>query len=206
MKKIKLYQKIMAVLILLFGLILLFSEPIKKQLIMSYNPNVSEKTSTKKDVSFDMNNVKRLSLYGIIKARFESENIQLLGKIYIPAIKLDLPIGKGVSNNVLSLGVGTMNPDQRMGFGNYALAGHNLDDGKTLFSPLYSKGKVGMNVYLTDMDKIFKYKINKLMYISPYQTSIIQSSKKPILTLITCNDDGSKRLVAQGVLVSVKKK
>ena len=196
----------MAVLILLFGLVLLFSEPIKKQLIMSYNPNVSEKTSTKKDVSFDMNNVKRLSLYGIIKARFESKNIQFLGKIYIPAIKLDLPIGKGVSNNVLSLGVGTMNPDQRMGFGNYALAGHNIDDDKTLFSPLYSKGKVGMNVYLTDMDKIFKYKINKLMYISPYQTNIIQSSKKPILTLITCNDDGSKRLVAQGVLVSVKKK
>lgn len=206
MKNIKLYQKIIAILVLLLGLALLFSEPIKKQLIITYSPDVSKKTSTKKDVSFDMNRVDRLSLYDVIKARFESKNIQLLGKIYIPSIKLDLPIGKGVSNNVLSLGVGTMNPDQRMGFGNYALAGHNMDDGKTLFSPLYSKGKVGMYVYLTDMDKIFKYKINRLMYISPYQTNIIQSSKKPILTLITCNDDGSKRLVAQGLLISVKKK
>lgn len=185
---------------------MLFSESIKKQLIISYNPNISKKISTKKDVSFDMNDVNRLSLYDVIRARFESKNIQLLGKIYIPSINLDLPIGQGVSNNVLALGVGTMKRNQRMGFGNYALAGHNMDDGKTLFSPLYSKGKVGMYVYLTDMDKIFKYKINKFIYISPYQTNIIQSSRKSILTLITCNDDGSKRLVAQGLLIRVTKK
>jgi len=41
-------------------------------------------------------------------------------------VNLKLPIVKGVDDTALATGGGTLKPDEKMGEGNYALAGHYM--------------------------------------------------------------------------------
>ncbi|WP_268913886.1 class A sortase [Lentilactobacillus sp. SPB1-3] len=109
-----------------------------------------------------------------------------------------MSIGLGVSNQSLALAAGTMRPDQKMGSGNYPLAGHHMLDHNILFGPLYYRAKVGQMVYLTDMNYVYKYVIYQKKFISAYNISVIKQTKKPIVTLITCDKTGANRLMVRG--------
>ncbi|WP_234447822.1 class A sortase [Viridibacillus soli] len=111
-----------------------------------------------------------------------------------------LPILYGVSNTNLAVGAGAMKQKQKMGKGNYALAGHNMNNGKALFSPL-TNAKEGMAGYLTGFKKIYEYKIDKVFIVKPEQIDVIDDANDKILTLVTCNYDGSKRMIIQAELV-----
>lgn len=60
-------------------------------------------------------------------------NAKAVGAIAIPSVHMYLPILKGLSNDSLSTGGGTMRPDQKMGHGNYPLAGHYMTANGSLF-------------------------------------------------------------------------
>lgn len=76
----------------------------------------------------------------------------MIGKIAVPAVGLKLPIFEGINDNNLLRGAGTMKENEKMGEGNYALAGHHMNNPDILFSPL-AKAQVGELVYLTDGKK-----------------------------------------------------
>ncbi len=82
-----------------------------------------------------------------------AQKIHVVGEILVPKSKIHLPIAKGVANETLALAAGTMRADQKMGEGNYPLAGHHMVRKDILFSPLYFKTKVGDTIYLTNMKK-----------------------------------------------------
>ncbi|MGV2929294.1 sortase [Macrococcus capreoli] len=128
----------------------------------------------------------------------------LRGQILIPAVNLNLPILEGVSNENLWLGAGTMKPNQIMGEGNFSLAGHLMTDPTLLFSPITSIQK-GNYAYITDKDKVFKYKIYDMGYISANKVDIINDeNNKKLLTLITCSDiEGHGRYYVRGKLVEI---
>src|SRR5699024_12127545 len=85
----------------------------------------------------------------------------LRGQILIPEVEMNLPIVEGVSNENLYIGTSTMKPNQKLGKGNYALAGHLMPDSDTLFSPLKAVNR-GMNVYVTDKDMVYTYQISDI--------------------------------------------
>ncbi|WP_353485820.1 class A sortase [Apilactobacillus xinyiensis] len=195
-------EKLFILLLFFIGCFFLLLNPIKDYLISSYSPKVhfQEHNDNK---SFNLNKVKSISLKQIVDARIHSNDINVVGKIIIPDIHLNLPIGLGVDNRTLALTAGTMKKNQEMGHGNYSLAGHHMIDKNVLFSPVYNHAKTGINIYITDTDKFYVYKIYQRKIISPYDVKVINNTKKPIITLITCNSSGDKRLLVRGKLIKI---
>jgi len=130
-----------------------------------------------------------------------------VGQVRVPAVGLDLPIGIGVSNSVLVRGAGTLKADQRMGQGNYALAGHYMTPRRLLFSSLEGVRK-GNAVYLTDKRQVYHYRVTRVRVIDRHQVSVINDVPgQKLVTLVTCASakrGEPKRLVVQGKLQSVR--
>lgn len=197
------------VILLVASLIMIFNNQIKNYLVNGYRPQVTRQSIKKnqsKKGNYDFSNVKDLNLQTVAKNRANKQNVNIIGTIAIPDIDMSIPIAKGVDNNTLALAAGTMREDQEMGKGNYALAGHNMAHGsKILFSPLYYHAKVGQKVYLTDLDKIYTYKITERKFINADRVDVVNNTKEPIITLITCDATGDRRLMVRGKLIKAQK-
>lgn len=191
--------------LVIVGITLLCTPLIKNHLVNSYQPKITKQTiatNQKKPAKYDYASVKRLSLANIAKARAQAGNIQIIGEIAIPSNHIYLPIAKGINNITLALTAGTFRPDMKMGQGNYALAGHNMvNHSKILFSPLYDYAKPGQKIYITDLSHVYTYKMYQRQIIDPHDVSVVNNTKKPIITLVTCDETGSHRLMVRGKLV-----
>ncbi|WP_251548098.1 class A sortase [Limosilactobacillus caecicola] len=209
MKKREWFRWTAVVILLIVSVVLIFNQQIKYYLVGSYHPTVTKQTvkqNNKKSANYDFSNVQDLNLQSVAKARARKQSIKVIGVISIPAIKMSIPIGKGVDNNTLALAAGTMRADQKMGEGNYALAGHNMAHGsRILFSPLYYDAKVGQKVYLTDMTRIYEYQITERKFIAATRVDVVNDTPQKIITLITCNKTGSRRLMIRGKFVKSMK-
>ncbi|ETY75334.1 class A sortase [Lactiplantibacillus fabifermentans] len=190
------------VILILLSLALIFNEQIKSWLVSSYAPSVTTKTvksNSKKKADFNFSKVKSLDFQTVAKARMNKNSISVIGSISIPSVNLYLPIGKGVSNETLALAAGTMKADQKMGQGNYALAGHHMIKHNALFSPLYYKSKVGQMIYLSDAKNIYAYKTTTRKFIAATDVQVVDDVPgKKLVTLITCDKTGAGRLMIRG--------
>lgn len=195
----------LAIIAMLITSVLLINyKTVERWLIGSYQPKITATTTKqaeRKPANYNYDVAKQPTWTDILKARQHANQVATVGVIAIPSINLYLPIGKGVSNTVLALAVGTMRSDQVMGDGNYALAGHNMDDGRTLFSPLYSKGQAGQMVYLTNFRKVYAYQFVSRETIAPTEVSVVANTTDPVITLLTCDYTGSHRIFLRGKLV-----
>ena len=116
-----------------------------------------------------------------------------------------LPIAKGVDNTTLALAAGTMREDMQMGKGNYACWSNMANGSKILFSPLYYHAKKGQMIYLTDMKRVYEYRIYQRKFIKATDVQVVNDTKNAIVTLITCDDTGKGRLMIRGKLVRSEK-
>lgn len=197
-----LYRTLFAVLIVI-SLGLIFNEQIKNWMVTSYQPKVTAKSvkkNEKKKANFDFRNAKSLNFQTVAKARMNSKKIHVVGEILVPKSGIHLTIGKGVSNTTLALAAGTLRANQKMGHGNYPLAGHHMIKKNVLFSPLYYKTKVGDNIYLTNMKKIYRYKVYRRTFIAATRVDVVNQTKANIVTLVTCDATGAGRLMIRGKL------
>ncbi len=196
-------------LVVIFSLALIFNRQIKTRMVSQYNPTVSEQVVTKnekKKADFNFSKVKSLDWKTVVKARASEKRIKVIGEIAYPDVGIHLPIGKGVDNLTLALAAGTLKENEKMGKGNYALAGHHMIDKKVLFGPLYWKAKVGQKVYLTDEKNIYEYQVTTRKFIKATDVQVIDDVKdQKLLTLVTCDATGAGRLMIRGKLVKEMK-
>lgn len=197
------------VVLLLVSLVLIFNQQIKYYLVGSYRPQLTAQTikkNSQKKATYDFGNVKDLNLQSAARARASRQKINIIGVVAVPAIKMSVPVAKGVDNTTLALAAGTMRADMQMGKGNYALAGHNMANGsKILFSPLYYHAKVGQKVYLTDLGWIYVYKIYERKFIPATDVQVVDDTPQPIITMVTCDATGANRLLIRGHLIKTEK-
>lgn len=118
------------VILILLGLVLVFNQQIMEFTVGKLSENQIEnvtkkniKKSKNADADFNFDNVKSISPQVVGKGMLGG--FPVLGKISVPSVGVELPIGKGIGEGVLNQGAGTMKPDQKMGEGNYSLAGHH---------------------------------------------------------------------------------
>lgn len=195
---------ILFIFLLAISLALIFNEQIKNWLISSYQPRISRKSvqsNQKKKASYDFSKVKSLDFSTVANARWNTADIHVVGEILMPQSKVHLPIAKGISNEVLALTAGTMRPDQKMGEGNYPLAGHHMTSQTILFSPLYWKTRVGQKIYLTDAKRVYEYQVSVRKFIPATDVQVIAQTKQKLVTLITCDATGANRLMIRGKYV-----
>ncbi|KRM91134.1 class A sortase [Liquorilactobacillus cacaonum] len=199
------------------GLTLIFSQNISDYLVKNMSSSDmkqsittdSSKKKSKVKASFDFKKVKSASVNRVVAASFTSNTTGMIGKIAVPAVGLKLPIFEGINDNNLLRGAGTMKENEKMGEGNYALAGHHMNNPDILFSPL-AKAQVGELVYLTDGKKVYTYKLTVRKTINKYQVQVIDDvPNKKMITLITCDPikgvaHTPLRILLQGELQSVK--
>ncbi|WP_461225545.1 class A sortase [Lacticaseibacillus suihuaensis] len=151
--------------------------------------------------SYDFARVKPLSLAGLSQTAMAQHAVAAVGKLVVPDVGMNLPIALGVGDNVLAFAAGTLTADQVMGHSNYALAGHHVHtDEALLFGPLV-RTRVGTQVFVTDMTRVYAYQIYARTYIRATQVGVLNPTKQPELTLVTCDDDGTGRLVIQTRLI-----
>ena len=195
---------VLFIFLLAISLALIFNEQIKNWLISSYQPRISRKSvqsNQKKKASYDVSKVKSLDFSTGANARWNTADIHVVGEILMPQSKVHLPIAKGISNEVLALTAGTMRPDQKMGEGNYPLAGHHMTSQTILFSPLYWKTRVGQKIYLTDAKRVYEYQVSVRKFIPATDVQVIAQTKQKLVTLITCDATGANRLMIRGKYV-----
>ena len=156
-----------------------------------------------KGTTYNWSAVKPVSTGSAISSRLHRSAAGAVGDVAIPKAGLYLPINAGVGNWALSCGFGTFSSVQEMGVGNYPLAAHNLSTTGQLGAKL-DYAHVGDNVYLTDLNTIYVYKIYHKGEFSPTATWVtnIDSTHngQPVVVLITCHDWGSTREIVFGEL------
>ena len=204
---------LLIILLFVSGLLLIFHQQVETYLVSNDTKQVlqqpmkkEQKQSTGEKPTYNYDEIKSVGFADVVKAqRRSNKNVDYIGKIAIPSVHILLPIIEGVTNQSMCVGAGTMKPGQQMGKGNYALASHNMNDYKTLFSPLLNIQN-GAKIYLTNGSETFVYQVNRKEYINPKQVDVIDDEPgKTEITLITCSMDGKQRLLVQGILVGQSK-
>ena len=105
-----------------------------------------------------------------------------LTKLWIPRIKLEDVVLEGVGAHSLLLGPGHMENSVEPGLrGNAVIAGHR----DTFFRKLH-KLRPGDDIYVLRDGHRFRYKVIARKIVQPDDLSVLGSSDKPQLTLITC--------------------
>ena len=201
---------IVAVLVI-SGILFVLSPFMKESIIINLSKNKSfeltaeqaEQNNTQK-ASFDFEAIQPPSFMETVKAGLDRESKAVIGRITISSVNIKLPILKGTTNQNLLYGATTMRPDQKMGEGNYPLAGHHMKRENLLFGPLIHIKK-GDTVKITDFKKDYIYTVISKQFISETDTDVIQETKEKEITLMTC-DKAVKtegRLAVKGKLIHV---
>ncbi|MDM5187146.1 class A sortase [Bacillus sp. DX4.1] len=131
---------------------------------------------------------------------------QVIGRISIPSISLEMPILNASTEKNLLSGAATVKDKQEMGKGNYALAGHNMSKKGVLFSDLSTLKKED-KIYLYDNENKYEYTVKSVSEVTPDKWEVVEDHGKDEVTLVTCVSvlDNSKRYVVAGDFVQAKK-
>ncbi|CBZ49386.1 sortase A [Streptococcus gallolyticus subsp. gallolyticus ATCC BAA-2069] len=205
-------KKIIMLLMVMIGFLLVFSKPISHYVIglrsNDYQVSkVSQSTIAKNETAeatYDFSSVQSVSMKSLLTS--DGTDLPVVGGIAIPDLAINLPIFKGVTNDNLLYGAGTMKDNQVMGGeNNYTLASHHVfgltGSSQMLFSPL-EKAKVGMTIYLTDKSMVYTYKVTEIVSVSSEQIEVLDDvAGQSTLTLVTCEDkEATKRLIVKATL------
>lgn len=201
--------RIVAIILLIVGLGMIFNSQIRDIMVRQNQTTALKKLNKetvkknqKKEGMFDFSKVEEIDFGQVTKSRVKN-TADAIGAIAVPSVNMYLPIMKGLSNDAMSTGGGTMRPDQVMGKGNYPLAGHYMTAKGVLFSPLENT-KIGEKIYLTNLDKIYVYRIYMKKIVDPTAVWLVDNTKQNIVTLITCADGGVNRWAIRGKLITEK--
>lgn len=202
---------VIMLLLITLGSILIFNTQITNWVIdfLSNRAYQTKITSSNQDTTtFNYKSVKPISSYSVAMQALKPHSDGSIAKINIPAVDIKLPIFYGLSNRNLIRGVGTMKRHQKLGKGNYAIAGHYMTSSGVLFSPL-ANVHFGEKIYLINRHYQYIYRITGKSIIHNYQIGVIKNiPHQKIVTLITCASAkaGEKnRIMVRGKLIDISK-
>ena len=124
------------------------------------------------------------------------KGFNVVGTIQIPTTKIEYPILEKVSKSSLETSVAMLYGAGINQAGNTVIIGHNYRNG--LFFSNNKKLNNGDKIYITDNNKNkLTYTIYNKFETTPEDASFYSrdTGGKPEITLSTCNDDSSKRLI-----------
>ncbi len=122
------------------------------------------------------------------------------GKIAIDKISIEYPIIEYVNEQSLLKSICKISSNNIEGTGNLCLAGHNMRN--TSFFGNLKKITNGDIIKITDLyGNKYIYEVYKKFYVKPDQTEILKNTDESIITLITCNDSSTQRLIVRGKLI-----
>ena len=121
------------------------------------------------------------------------------GLLVIPALKIRVRVGCGVSRADLRAGPGFYPQSQHPELGNVCIAGHRLTCGDW-FRDL-DKLQPGDELILCYEGKLYTYQVQDVFITANNDWSVIEPTPQPAITLTTCHPPGlhSERLIVRGL-------
>jgi len=114
--------------------------------------------------------------------RYQISHGELVGRVRIPRLQISTVIFEGTDEPVLSEGVGHLTGSALPGLaGNVVLAGHR----DSFFRPLRNI-RAGDTVEVTTPEGSRSYLVQTTEIITPDKVSVLEPTKSPTLTLVTC--------------------
>ena len=144
-----------------------------------------------------------LGFFGIRKIHREWKKQKLMREnpvVEIADLNIKAPILEGTDNDILSKAAGHFTGTGDFGKGNYCIAGHSSTLYKEYFNNLKNI-EIGMTITLYDKDKkSYNYTVAELNIVEPSESWVLDDFGDNRITIITCTDDGSQRLVVVGTM------
>lgn len=126
-------------------------------------------------------------------------NSTVFGKIKIEKIGIEYPIIEYVNDDSLWKSICKISNNSINGTGNLCLAGHNMRN-MTMFAKIKNL-KVGDTVEITNIyGNKYIYKVYESYYVDPTEVEVLKNTSESIVTMITCNNTSSKRLIVRAKL------
>lgn len=191
-------KKTIRTLVLMIGIALL-TIPI----ILDYRLYISQKEDIEKFNS--ALTIKKENDNSIIDLNKQNQ----IAVIYIPKIKVTLPVYEGTSELAISNGVGHLEGTDNIGEGigtHSVLTSHSGLSINQLFTTLYKLKKNDVWYVKDFSDKIYKYKTIEINKVLPTEVDkLARKSNKELMTLITCTPlfVNTHRLLVMGENVPV---
>lgn len=144
-----------------------------------------------------------LGFFGIRKIVRECKKAKLMREnavVEIADIHIKAPILEGTEQSVLSQAAGHFMDTGSIGSGNYCIAAHSSVVYKEYFNRL-KEAEEGMEICLyTPQKECFSYIVTEIFIVEPNEIQILDDYGDDRVTLVTCTDDGTQRLVVVGTL------
>jgi LPXTG-site transpeptidase (sortase) family protein len=106
----------------------------------------------------------------------------VIGRLEAPTVKMSTTVLEGSDDATLSRGAGHLEDTPFPGeAGNVGIAGHR----DTVFRPL-KRIQVGDPLELTTADRLYRYRISKTLIVGPNDVYVLDPTKTPTMTLVTC--------------------
>ena len=127
----------------------------------------------------------------------------VIGRLEAPSVKMSTTVLEGSDDATLSRGAGHIEDTPFPGeAGNVGIAGHR----DTVFRPLKSI-QVGDPLELTTADRLYRYRISKTLIVGPNDVYVLDPTKTPTMTLVTCYPfeyvgHAPRRFIVQAELVN----
>ena len=152
----------------------------------------SERKEESRSANYNWDQVSSANVVDALSAKFSNYQAKPIALVTQPEAKVASTVVAGLDKYQLNLSVGTTNPDQELGKGNYVLVGHHVPKSDwALFSGVYYYGQPGQKVYLTDLNKVYEYTIMDVKLVDETET---QTPGTPMLTMLSCDITGKKRI------------
>lgn len=142
-------------------------------------------------------------------SKTENEEIKIvvpgdsIAVVYVPSVGIKGKIKNGTDEQTLKNYVGkfdgSVDPGQ---VGNFAIAAHN-----NVYTEIFrklNKVKISDEVKIITREKEYTYKVKNIQTVEPDNVDVLKNGSKAEITLITCNNTASKRIVVKGELISQK--
>ncbi len=120
----------------------------------------------------------------------------VIGLIEIEALELKYPIVEGADSKQLAYGIGHIPDTAAVGsIGNCVLAGHRGSRYGTYFKYL-NRLSAGDTVKVMDKEgNVYLYEVVSSEVVGPYDNSVKAQGEETELTLLTCENSGTMRLI-----------
>lgn len=160
----------------------------------------------KKDNSIDLelhDEISNLSIEGLDSDQEISEIKDGTPVIEIPSLDIFTPVIDGTDSVSLRYGAGKFEESVDMGeVGNFCVAGHSSSIYNCIFNDLDKIRTLSKINCYNSSGKCFTYYVIDKFVTEPEDLSVLDSSNEKIMTIVTCAENGTKRLIVVAKMFS----
>jgi len=195
-------KKLIGIIMILAGISLIITinyikykvDKNQKEMINAFENTIKDEISNEK--SWDKTEVKIPESKQLINTK------GIIGIISISKINVKVAIAEGVDTETLKYSVGhfkgTPLPDEK---GNFCIAGHRSYTYGEFFNRL-DELQIDDEITIETKNREYKYRVYEKKVVEPSEISVLDNTKDPIITLVTCAPVriATHRLIIKGKL------